>query len=71
MSTARRRSGKAAEVIASCPDCGAWGVMYAGCCRGCYDFRRGHLAAPCGGCGRTLPVKHDYCRACWLQAALQ
>ena len=71
MSRARRRSGKAAEVISSCPDCGAWGVMYAGCCRGCYDFRRGHPAAPCGGCGRTLPVKHDYCRACWLQAALQ
>lgn len=61
-------SGTAA---ASCPECGAWGVLYVGYCRGCYDFRRRHQPARCVGCGRDLPVKHHYCRACWLQAALQ
>lgn len=64
----RREPGRAAS---SCPGCLAWGVLYGGYCRGCYDFRRRHRSARCAGCGRDLPLKRGYCRACWLQAALQ
>jgi hypothetical protein len=67
-SSTQRVSGKAAS---SCPDCLAWGELYGGYCRGCYDFRRRHPSGCCTGCGRDLPLKKDYCRACWLQAALQ
>jgi integrase len=51
--------------------CLAWGTLYAGVCRGCYDFARRHRPGPCACCGRTLPLKKGYCRCCWLQAALQ
>ena len=56
---------------ASCPACLAWGILYAGVCRGCYDFARRHRAGACACCQRTLPLKKGYCRCCWLQAALQ
>ena len=56
---------------ASCPACLAWGILYAGVCRGCYDFARRHRAGACACCQRTLPLKNGYCRCCWLQAALQ
>jgi integrase len=61
----------AGEAAASCPMCLSWGILYAGVCRGCYDFARRHRAGPCGCCRRSLPLKKGYCRACWLQAALQ
>ena len=61
----------AAEGAASCPACLAWGVLYAGVCRGCYDFSRRHRAGACACCRRALPLKKGYCRRCWLQAALQ
>lgn len=67
----QRPAGTAEAEASSCSQCGAWGVLYVGFCRGCYDFRRRYATADCAGCGRDLPVKHDYCRACWLQAALQ
>jgi len=51
--------------------CLAWGVLYAGLCRGCYDFTRRHPAGDCACCRRGLPLKKGYCRPCWLQAALQ
>ena len=56
---------------ASCPMCLAWGILYAGVCRGCYDFARRHRAGTCACCRRSLPLKKGYCRCCWLQAALQ
>ena len=56
---------------ASCPMCLAWGILYAGVCRGCYDFTRRHRAGACACCRRTRPLKKGYCRSCWLQAALQ
>ncbi len=56
---------------ASCPMCLAWGALYAGVCRGCYDFARRHRPGACTCCRRTLPLKKGYCRCCWLQAALQ
>jgi integrase len=56
---------------ASCPMCLAWGILYAGVCRGCYDFTRRHRAGTCACCLRVLPLKKGYCRPCWLQAALQ
>jgi len=56
---------------ASCPMCLAWGILYAGVCRGCYDFARRHRPGRCACCRRTLPLKKGYCRCCWLQAALQ
>ncbi|MCA1707068.1 MAG: hypothetical protein LC808_28910 [Actinobacteria bacterium] len=55
----------------SCPTCLAWGVLYGGYCRACYDFRRRHRRACCAGCRRDVPLKKNYCRLCWLQAALQ
>lgn len=55
----------------SCPTCLSWGVLYAGYCRACYDFRRRHTSARCAGCRRVVPLKNGYCRLCWLQAALQ
>ena len=55
----------------SCPACAAWGQLYAGTCRGCYDFTRRHPPGPCACCRRCLPLKKGYCRNCWLQAALQ
>ena len=55
----------------SCPSCHAWGVLYPGACRGCYDFARRHEPGPCGACRRQRPLKEGYCRNCWLQAALQ
>jgi hypothetical protein len=45
--------------------------LYAGVCRGCYDFARRHKPGPCGSCRRRRPLKKGYCRNCWLQAALQ
>ncbi len=51
--------------------CQAWGLLYAGVCRGCYDFGRRYPAGDCGCCRRWLPLKKSYCRCCWLQAALQ
>jgi hypothetical protein len=51
--------------------CLAWGILYAGVCRGCYDFARRHRAGACVCCRRTLPLKKGYCRSCWLQAAMQ
>jgi hypothetical protein len=51
--------------------CHAWGSLYAGACRGCYDFGRDHRAGACGCCRRELPLKKGYCRSCWLQAAAQ
>ena len=59
------------DTAASCPMCLAWGILYAGVCRGCYDFRRRHRAGACACCRRSLPLKKGYCRCCWLQAALQ
>jgi hypothetical protein len=53
----------------NCPECLAWGVLYGGYCRACYDFRRRHPSAPCAGCGRVVPLKNGHCRLCWLQAA--
>ena len=55
----------------SCPMCLSWGILYAGTCRGCYDFARRHEPGLCGSCRRRLPLKKGYCRNCWLQAALQ
>lgn len=55
----------------SCPTCLAWGVLYGGYCRACYDFRRRHPSGCCAGCRRDVPLKKDYCRLCWLQAGLQ
>ena len=55
----------------SCPSCHAWGALYAGVCRGCYDFARRHEPDPCGTCRQDRPLKEGYCRNCWLQAALQ
>jgi integrase len=60
--------GRAAS---SCPTCLAWGVLYGGYCRACYDFRRRHPSARCAVCGRDVPLKNGHCRLCWLQAALQ
>jgi integrase len=45
--------------------------LYAGVCRGCYDFARRHEPGPCETCRRRRPLKKGYCRNCWLQAALQ
>lgn len=59
------------QVASSCPDCLAWGVLYGGYCRACYDFRRRHPSARCASCRRDMPLKNGYCRLCWLQAALQ
>jgi hypothetical protein len=53
----------------SCPECLAWGVLYGGYCRACYDFRRRHPSAACAVCGRVVPLKSGHCRLCWLQAA--
>ncbi len=58
-------------LASSCPTCLAWGVLYGGYCRACYDFRRRHPSARCAGCRRDMPLKNRYCRPCWLQAALQ
>jgi len=55
----------------SCPSCHAWGALYSGACRGCYDFARRHDPGPCGTCRRDRPLKEGNCRNCWLQAALQ
>ncbi len=55
----------------SCPSCRAWGALYAGTCRGCYDFARRHEPGPCGTCRQDRPLKEGHCRNCWLQAALQ
>ena len=55
----------------SCPTCLSWAVLYGGYCRACYDFRRRHPSACCAGCRRDVPLKKNYCRLCWLQAALQ
>ena len=55
----------------SCPSCHAWGTLYSGVCRGCYDFARRHEPGPCGSCRRHRPLKEGHCRNCWLQAALQ
>ena len=55
----------------SCPTCLSWGVLYGGYCRACYDFRRRHPSACCASCHRDVPLKKNYCRLCWLQAALQ
>jgi len=63
----RTTPGKAAS---SCPTCLAWGVLYGGYCRACYDFRRRHPSACCAGCRRDVPLKNGHCRLCWLQAAL-
>lgn len=62
------RPGTAAS---SCPTCLAWGVLYGGYCRACYDFRRRHPSARCAVCRRDAPLKNGHCRPCWLQAALQ
>jgi hypothetical protein len=59
------------HLASSCPTCLAWGVLYGGYCRACYDFRRRHPSARCAACRRDMPVKNGYCRPCWLQAALQ
>jgi len=59
------------KLASSCPTCLSWGVLYGGYCRACYDFRRRHLSACCAGCRRDVPVKKNYCRLCWLQAARQ
>ena len=56
---------------ASCPMCLAWGILYAGVCRGCHDFGRGHRAGACACGRRSLPLKKGRGRCCWLQAALQ
>jgi hypothetical protein len=60
-----------AKLASSCPTCLSWGVLYGGYCRACYDFRRRHPSACCVGCRRDVPLKKNYCRLCWLQAALQ
>ncbi|MBF6303035.1 hypothetical protein IU459_36875 [Nocardia amamiensis] len=57
------------KLASSCPECLAWGVLYGGYCRACYDFRRRHPAAACAGCARVVPLKNSHCRLCWLQAA--
>ncbi len=71
--SAPRRAGRRApdKVASSCPACLAWGVVYGGYCRACYDFRRRHPSAPCAVCGRDVPLKNGHCRLCWLQAATQ
>jgi hypothetical protein len=56
---------------ASCPMCLAWGILYAGVCRGCYDFSRRRRAGACAGGRRSLPLKKGCCRCCWLPAARQ
>jgi hypothetical protein len=61
----------APKSASSCPACLAWGVVYGGHCRACYDFRRRHRSASCAGCRRDVPLKNNYCRLCWLQAGLQ
>lgn len=61
----------ASKPASSCPTCLSWGVLYAGYCRACYDFRRRHASAPCSGCRREVPLKNGYCRLCWLQAGMQ
>ncbi|MGH3449837.1 MAG: integrase [Haloechinothrix sp.] len=63
----RREPEKTAE---SCPTCLAWGVLYGGYCRACYDFRRRHASGRCAVCGGHVPLKNGYCRLCWLQAGV-
>lgn len=65
------RKPGAPKLASSCPACLSWGVLYGGYCRACYDFRRRHASTRCAGCRRVVPCKNDYCRLCWLQAALQ
>src|SRR5215469_11819577 len=65
--TPRQAPDKPAD---SCPECLAWGVLYGGYCRACYDFRRRHPSAACAVCSRVVPLKSGYCRLCWLQAAM-
>ena len=64
---ARRRAPD--KPAASCPECLAWGVLYGGYCRACYDFRRRHPSAAGAVCARVVPLKNSHCRLCWLQAA--
>jgi hypothetical protein len=65
----RPRRSTPDKPASSCPECLAWGVLYGGYCRACYDFRRRHPSAPCAVCGRVVPLKNRHCRLCWLQAA--
>jgi hypothetical protein len=72
MTTRTRAEQPASDKQASsCSTCLAWGVLYGGYCRACYDFRRRHPSAPCAICGRDVPLKNDHSRLCWLQAAAQ
>lgn len=47
------------------------GILPGRRCRSCSTFDRLHEPGVCAGCGRTVAVKKDYCRLCWLQARLQ
>jgi hypothetical protein len=54
----------------SCRTCYAWGVLPGRYCGACYSFAQNHEPGECAGCGRTVPLKKDYCRLCWCQASL-
>ncbi|WP_280255004.1 hypothetical protein [Nocardia wallacei] len=65
--------GKIARQVTSCPECLAWGLMYAqGVCLACYNLaaRYRDRVADCPSCGRCVPLKDGYCRLCWHQARL-
>jgi hypothetical protein len=40
----------------SCPSCHSWAALYAGRCRGRYDFARRHEPGPRGACRRDRPA---------------
>lgn len=54
----------------TCATCYAWGVLPGRRCGACTSFGQNHMASDCVGCRRVVPVKKDYCRLCWHQAAL-
>ncbi|MBV7706505.1 hypothetical protein NOVA_27335 [Nocardia nova] len=64
---------KIARSVTSCPECLAWGQMYAqGVCLACYNLaaRYRDCIDDCPACGRRVPLKDGYCRLCWCQARL-
>jgi hypothetical protein len=55
----------------SCRTCLAWTVeRLRGMCNPCYQFAAHHDVGVCGTCQRTVPVRSEVCRLCWMQASL-
>lgn len=68
MTTRRAAQGE----VRSCVACLGWGILLArGLCVACTMFARDHALGECIGCGRTQPVRKQYCRLCWCQARTQ